>query len=280
VRGWDDPRMPTINGMRRRGYTSDSLNKFCEIIGITKNANIIRLETLEHEVRSDLNDIAKRGFGVVDPLEVFITNFPEGKVEMLEASDFPSHPTKTSKHHIPFTNTVFIESSDFREKDTKEFYGLAPGKRIRLRYAFVIECESFEKDSNGKVVKVLAKYIPNDQIDKKENPKGVLHWVAKTKDGSSPLVCEIRLYDTLFTEEAPGSRTKNFLDDLNPNSLIIKNNALLDPSFKGAKPFDKFQLERVGFFSVDPDSTDKKLVLNLTVSLKESKDRKQLLDSK
>lgn len=277
VRGWDDPRMPTINGMRRRGYTAEALNKFCEVIGITKNQqNIIRLETLEHQVRSHLNDIAKRGFGVLEPLEVHINNYGEGKVEHFEAVDFPSNPNST-KHTIPFSNTIYIEAGDFREKDTKGFYGLAPGKRVRLRYAYVIECESFEKDEKGNVKRVVAKYIPNEKVEK--NPKGVLHWVAKTLDASSPIVAEVRLYDTLFTEEAPGKRTKNFLDDLNPNSLLIKNNCFLDTSFKSAKHFDKFQLERVGFFSVDPDSTENKLVLNLTVSLKESKDRKQLTET-
>ena len=274
VKGWDDPRMPTINGMRRRGYPAEALNKFCEVIGITKNHNVINLETLEHEVRCTLDGVARRGFGVLNPLEVTICNYddPEGgKVEYFEADDFPNNPLST-KHKIPFTRTIYIDASDFRESvaadcSSKKYYGLTPGGRIRLRHAYVIECTSFEKDVNGKVTKVLANVIPHVE----KNPKGVLHWVAKTSDGSSPIRAEIRLYDVLFRDKTPGTRTTNFLDDFNSNSLVIKHNCFLDVSFRGAKPFDKFQLERVGFFSVDPDSTDENPVLNLTVSLKESK---------
>jgi glutaminyl-tRNA synthetase len=259
VSGWDDPRLPTINGFKRKGYTPAAINHFCEKIGISAAENVIEMALLEHCVRNDLDKICFRGMAVLDPLKVILDNYDEGEEE-LEASNHPANKS-LGTHKIKFSKTIFIDRSDFRLVDSPDYYGLAPNKEVGLRYAYNITCVSVVKNDKGDVEEIHA------TVDKKKErkPKGHLHWV-----NGSCHTAEIRLYDNLFKSREPAG-LENWLEDINPHSLIVVKNAIIDDFLFAAKRGDKFQFERVGYFCVDEkDSTPEKPVWNRTVTLKDA----------
>ncbi|KAJ7529861.1 hypothetical protein O6H91_15G069300 [Diphasiastrum complanatum] len=268
VDGWDDPRLMTLAALRRRGASPEALNAFCRGVGITRSDNIIRMDLLEHFIRDDLNKNARRSMVVLNPLKVIITNFKDSVVEELEAKSWPEgkdgDPSSTYK--VPLTRVVYIEKSDFRLVNSKEFYGLSPGKSVLLRYAYPIKCiDVIFKENTQEVIEIHAEY---DQA-KTTKPKGVLHWVAEPSAGVDPLKIEVRLFDKLFLSENPGE-LDDWLADLNPNSKVVIEDALAVPALKHAKIGDKFQFERIGYFCVDRDTTAEKLVFNRTVTLRSS----------
>ncbi|HCO12153.1 MAG TPA: glutamine--tRNA ligase [Desulfonauticus sp.] len=270
VSGWDDPRMPTISGMRRRGYTPEAIKDFCERIGIAKSDNLVDYSLLEHCVREDLNKRALRFMGVLEPLKVVIVNYPEEQEEELEAINNPEDPS-AGKRKIPFSREIYIEKSDFREDPPRKFFRLAPGKEVRLRYAYYITCEEVVKDEQGNIVELRCTYDPESRggyTPDGRKVKGTLHWV----DARKAKKAKVRLYDRLFLVENPAleeKKGKSFKELLNPESLK-EVEALVEPALYGLKPGDVFQLERVGYFCVDRDSTSESLVLNRTVTLKDS----------
>ncbi|HWS72035.1 MAG TPA: glutamine--tRNA ligase/YqeY domain fusion protein [Thermoanaerobaculia bacterium] len=265
VSGWDDPRMPTIAGLRRRGYTPASIRNFCERVGVAKRENVIDVALLEFSIREDLNRGAQRVLGVLRPLRIVIDNYPEGQSEELEVVNHPDDPSAGSRR-VPFSRVLFIERDDFLEDPPKKFFRLAPGREVRLRSAYFITCTSVVKDDAGNIVELRATYDPatrgGDSPDGRK-PKATLHWVA----AEHALDCEVRLYDRLFQSENP-EESGDFLDDLNPQSLEVLAEAKLEPSVVGAPLFATYQFERLGYFTVDPDSTRQRLVFNRTVSLK------------
>ncbi|KAK1416135.1 hypothetical protein QVD17_31923 [Tagetes erecta] len=269
VDGWDDPRLMTLAGLRRRGVTSTAINAFVRGIGITRSdGSLIRLERLEYHVREELNKTASRAMVVLNPLKVVITNLEPSSVIELDAKKWPDAPADdaSSYYKVPFSNVVYIEQSDFRMKDSKDYYGLAPGKAVLLRYAFPIKCtEVVLSDDKKAVIEIHAEYDP----DKKTKPKGVLHWVAEPSPGVDPLKVEVRLFDKLFISENPGE-LDNWLDDLNPESKVVIPCSYAVPPLRHAKADDKFQFERLGYFMVDKDSTPEKLIFNRTVTLRDS----------
>jgi glutaminyl-tRNA synthetase len=258
VDGWDDPRMPTIAGLRRRGFTPTSIRNFCERVGVAKRENMIDAGLLEFSVREDLNTTAPRVMGVLDPLRVVIDNYPSDETEWFE----------TGSRNVPFAKTIFIEREDFIEDPPPKFFRLSPGREVRLRSAYFITCTNVVKDDAGNIVELHATYDPatrgGDSPDGRK-PKATLHWVA----ADHAIDCEVRLYDRLFKSENP-EESGNFLDDLNPQSLQIVPRAKLEPSIRGAAPFAHYQFERLGYFSVDPDSSEDTLVFNRTVTLKDA----------
>jgi glutaminyl-tRNA synthetase len=258
VNGWDDPRMPTIAGLRRRGFTPAAIRNFCERVGVAKRENMIDTGLLEFSVREDLNTTAPRVMGVLDPLRVVIDNYPTDETEWFE----------TGSRSVPFAKTIFIERDDFLEQPPPKFFRLAPGREVRLRSAYFITCTSVVKDDAGNIVELHATYDPatrgGDSPDGRK-PKATLHWVA----ADHALDCEVRLYDRLFKSENP-EESGNFLDDLNPESLQIVPRAKLEPSIRGAAPFTHYQFERLGYFCVDPDSSEKTIIFNRTVTLKDA----------
>jgi len=265
VNGWDDPRLPTIRGLRRRGYTPEALKKFVEIIGVSKRENVIRIELLEHCIREDLNKKAFRIMCVIDPLKVVITNVPDDFEEEIEAINNPEDLSMGTRK-IKFTKEFYVERSDFLENPPKDFYRLYPGNEVRLRYAYIFKCEEVIKDEKGSVVELRGTI----DLDTKggKNPKGkkiksTIHWVSCKYN----LECEVRIYDKLFLSEVPDEK-ENFLEDINPNSLVIKK-AFAEEYVKNVKPFEHYQFERIGYFVVDPDTTENKIVFNKTVSLKD-----------
>jgi glutaminyl-tRNA synthetase len=269
VDGWDDPRLMTLAGLRRRGVTATSINAFARGIGITRSdSSMISIKRLEYHVREELNRAASRTMVVLNPLKVVITNLEPGSVLELDAKKWPDAQTddSSSYYKVPFTNVVYIEHTDFRAKDSKDYYGLAPGKSVLLRYAFPIKCmEVIYGDDNESVVEVRAEY----DSSKNTKPKGVLHWVAAPSDGVEPLKVEVRLFDKLFRSENPGE-LEDWLGDLNPESKIVIPCAYAVSSLRNAAAGDKFQFERLGYFAVDKDSTSEKLVFNRTVTLRDS----------
>ncbi|XP_076956315.1 glutamine--tRNA ligase-like [Bidens hawaiensis] len=269
VDGWDDPRLMTLAGLRRRGVTSTAINAFVRGIGITRSdGSLIRLERLEYHVREELNKTASRAMVVLHPLKVVITNLEPNSVIDLDAKKWPDAPNDdtSSYYKVPFSNVVYIEQSDFRIKDSKDYYGLAPGKTVLLRYAFPIKCtEVVLSDDKKTVVEIHVEYDPF----KKTKPKGVLHWVAEQSPGVDPLKVEVRLFDKLFLSENPGE-LDNWLDDLNPGSKEIIPCAYAVPPLKFAEVDDKFQFERLGYFVADKDSTPEKLIFNRTVTLRDN----------
>ncbi|XP_048136448.1 glutamine--tRNA ligase, cytoplasmic isoform X2 [Rhodamnia argentea] len=269
VDGWDDPRLMTLAGLRRRGVTSTSINAFVRGIGITRSdGSTIRLDRLEYHIREELNKTAPRTMVVLYPLKVVITNLDAGSVMDLEAKKWPDAQTDTSAiYQVPFSKTVYIERSDFRMKDSKDYYGLAPGKTVMLRYAFPIKCTNvILADDKETVVEIHAEYDPS----KKTKPKGVLHWVAESSHGVDPLQVEVRLFDKLFLSESPAELGNDWLSDVNPHSKVVVPCAYAVPSLGEAKVGDRFQFERLGYFVVDRDSTSEKLVFNRTVTLRDS----------
>jgi glutaminyl-tRNA synthetase len=269
VSGWDDPRMPTLCGLRRRGYTPESIKKFIDLIGYTKVEAINDVSLLEHAVREDLNVKAPRVFGVLKPLKVKITNYPEGKVEDVELVNNPEDETM-GKRTVPFSNEIYIERDDFMEVPPHKFFRLAPGMEVRLKGAYIIKCESFSKNDKGEVEEVYCTYDPDTRsggIGSEKKVKGTLHWVS----ASHAIDSEVRLYDRLFNHEDPaGQKDEDYRKFLNPGSLEILNGCKLEPSLAAAKPLEKFQFQRLGYFCVDYDSTPEKPVFNRTVGLKDA----------
>ena len=267
VSGWDDPRMPTIAGLRRRGYTPASIRNFCERVGVAKRENMIDAGLAEFCVREDLNRTAPRVMGVLDPLRVVIDNYPDNETEWFETPNHVDDPTLGTRK-VPFAKTILIEREDFMEDPPKKFFRLAPGREVRLRSAYFITCTSVVKDDAGNVVALHATYDPatrgGDSPDGRK-PKATLHWVAS----DHAIDCEVRLYDRLFQSENP-EESGNFLDDLNPQSLQVVPSAKLEPSVRGAESFAHFQFERLGYFCVDPDTDGDRLVFNRTVTLKDA----------
>jgi glutaminyl-tRNA synthetase len=270
VSGWDDPRMPTLAGMRRRGFTPEAIRNFCERIGVAKNDSIIDMTLLEHSVREDLNERAPRVMAVLRPLRVVIDNYPEGQVEEF---DCPYHPQNDAmgSRKVPFSRVLYIEQEDFLENPPKKFYRLAPGKEVRLRYGYFIKCMSMAKDPNtGKVVEVHCTYDPETRSGFAPDGRKVdatIHWVS----AAHSLPAEVRLYDRLFRVPNPLAEGSDFTEHLNPNSLEVLRECQVEPILENAAPGSLFQFERVGYFCVDPkDSSDKALVFNRTVSLRDT----------
>jgi len=294
VRGWDDPRMPTISGMRRRGYTPESIRRFCEMIGVAKFNSTVDFAKLEFCVREDLNKRAPRMMAVLRPLKAVIENYPDGQVEMLDAVNNPEDASAGTRK-VPFSKVLYLEQEDFREVPPPKYFRLSPGVEVRLRYAYFIRCMSVVKDpSTGEVVELRCTYDPKtrggDAPDGRK-VKATLHWVS----AAHALPCEVRLYDHLFTMEdpsevggapddradvaygggtgvsaAPADNPLDWKSNLNPNSLEVVSPAWVEPSVRAAKPGEMFQFERVGYFCVDPDSTADNLVFNRTVTLKDT----------
>ena len=264
VRGWDDPRMPTLSGLRRRGYTPEAIRSFCEAIGVAKRDAIVDVAQLEHAIRNDLNKHSARVMGVLRPLRVVLENYPEGQIEELTAVNNPEDASAGSRQ-VPFSRVLYIEQEDFMEDPPKKFFRLAPGREVRLRYAYFITCKEVVKDSAGNIVELRCTYDPatrgGDAPEGRPSPKATLHWVS----AAHAVPAEVRLYDRLFNEERPDNDSP-----INPKSLEILESAQVEPSLKSAKPGDRFQFERQGYFCVDPDTTPEKIVFNRTVTLKDS----------
>ena len=269
VNGWDDPRMPTVSGLRRRGYSPESIRNFAEKIGVTKVDGMIDVALLEHSVREDLNKRAQRVMGVLDPLKVVITNYPDGQVEELDAVNNPEDPDAGTRK-VPFTKELYIEREDFMENPPKKFFRLSPGTEVRLRYAYFIKCEDVVKDKDGNIVELHCTYDPASRGGNSPDGrkvKATLHWVSATEN----VEAEVRLYDRLFNDEEPdGHKDIDFKEFLNPDSLTVLPKCYIEPFVKTAKPMDFFQFERMGYFTVDPDSTADSLVFNRTVPLKDT----------
>jgi glutaminyl-tRNA synthetase len=270
VNGWDDPRMPTISGLRRRGYTPESIRNFSDIIGVAKRDNVIDVSLLEFCIREDLNKRAQRVMGVINPVKLVITNFPEGTVEMMPAINNPENPDAGTRD-VPFTRELYIEREDFMEDPPNKFFRLAPGREVRLKYSYIIKCEDFVKDPHtGEITEIRCTYDPETLSGRSQSNrkvKGTLHWVS----AQHALEAEIRLYDRLFKSPDPEDVEEgvDYKINLNPDSLkVIKG--YVEESLADTKPLDKFQFERLGYFCTDYDSTKGKLVFNRTVPLKDS----------
>ncbi|MBQ3676980.1 MAG: glutamine--tRNA ligase/YqeY domain fusion protein [Bacteroidales bacterium] len=270
VSGWDDPRMPTICGFRRRGYTPESIRNFCEKIGVAKRDNVIDYSVLEFCLREHLNKVAPRMMAVLHPLKVVITNYPEGQTEMLTAINNPEDENAGTRE-IPFCRDLYIEQDDFMENPPKKYFRLAPGQEVRLRYAYFITCQEVIKDANGNITEIHCTYDPASRGGNSPDGrkvKGTIHWVS----ANHAVDAEVRLFDRLFAVEAPEEceEGKTFLDNLNPNSLQILQNCKMEPALTNVKVLDKMQFERVGYFCVDKDSTPEHLVFNRACTLKDS----------
>jgi len=270
VDGWDDPRMPTIAAMRRRGYPPESIVRFSEDVGVARRDNWIELQRLEYFVRDELNQTSKRVSAVLDPLKVVITNWPEGEVDMLEAVNNPEDESAGTRQ-VPFSGELYIERADFLEDPPKKFFRLAPGREVRLRYAYFITCNEVVKDDRGRAIELRCTYDPDtrggDAPDGRK-VKGTLHWVS----ARHAVAAEVRLYDTLFTREDPmrWEEGEDLLSGLNPDSLQVLRDCKLEPRLADAVPGERFQFERTGYFAVDDDSQPGALVFNRTVSLRDT----------
>jgi len=271
VNGWDDPRMPTISGLRRRGYTPDSIIRFSEIAGIAKRDNVTDVALLEFCIKDDLNKTAPRVMAVLNPVKLIITNYPEGKEEWLEAENNPEDEN-AGHRQIPFSREIYIEREDFREEANKKFFRLKLGKEVRLKNAYIIKAESVLKDDNGEIIEIYCTYDPlsksgSDTEESQRKVKGTLHWVSIIH----AVKAEVRMYDRLFNDEAPDShKEKDFKEFINPTSLVINNNAYVEPGLKEASIGDRFQFQRLGYFNIDDDSKPEKLVFNRIVPLRDS----------
>jgi glutaminyl-tRNA synthetase len=269
VNGWDDPRMPTICGYRRRGYTPQSIRNFINKIGYTKYDGTIDVALLEHAIREELNIKAPRVSAVLDPLKLVLTNYPQGQVEMMEAVNNPEDPS-AGMHKIAFSRELYIEREDFMEDAPKKFFRMTPGQEVRLKNAYIVKCTGCKKNASGEVQEVYAEYDPatlSGKPDSNRKVKGTLHWVSVEHS----LPAEIRLYDRLFIVENPSDeKDKDFHELLNPNSLTILTRCRVEAELQKAKPLDNFQFQRIGYFNLDPDSKDGQLIFNRTVSLKDT----------
>jgi glutaminyl-tRNA synthetase len=268
VRGWDDPRMPTVSGLRRRGYTPESIRAFADRVGVAKRENVIDVGLLEFSVREHLNKIAPRVFAVLDPLKVIITNYPDGQVEDLVLENNPEDPQGGTRN-VPFSRELFIERDDFMEDPPKKFFRLGPGREVRLKGAYIIKCEDFRKDADGNITELYCTYDPETKSGSgvSRKVKGTLHWVSM----QHALDAEVRMYDRLFMSEFPDEVEEggDFKDNINTESLKIVTGKV-EPGLKNAKALDKFQFQRLGYFCVDTDSSGDKLVFNRTVTLRDT----------
>ncbi|MEO7263753.1 MAG: glutamine--tRNA ligase/YqeY domain fusion protein [Ferruginibacter sp.] len=267
VTGWDDPRMPTISGFRRKGYTAASIREFCDKIGVAKRDNLIDISLLEFCIREDLNKSANRVMAVLDPLKLVITNYEEGKTEELHGENKPDNHEDTRP--LPFSKTLWIEREDFMETPAKKWFRLAPGQMVRLKSAYIVRCDDFIKDSDGNITEVHCSYIPESKSGHDTSGiavKGTIHWVS----AAHALPAEVRLYDRLFTKEDMNAAEGEFKDFINPNSLQVINNAMLEPSLANASPAQPYQFIRKGYFCLDKESNPGKLVFNRTVTLKDA----------
>jgi glutaminyl-tRNA synthetase len=270
VSGWDDPRMPTLSGIRRRGYTPESIRNFCAAIGVSKTNGTLELAMLEHFVREDLNKRAPRVMAVLRPLKVVIDNYPEGQVEEVDAVNNPEDES-AGKRKVPFSKVLYIEQDDFRENPPKQYYRLSPGREVRLRYGYFITAKTVVKNDKGEVVEVHCTYDPatrGGNAPDGRKVKSTIHWVS----AAHALDAEVRIYDTLFTKEDPNdvAEGEEFTANLNPNSLEVIAQAKLEPSLAGAPVESRYQFERLGYFCVDPDSKPGRPVFNRTVALKDT----------
>jgi len=270
VSGWDDPRMPTLSGIRRRGYTPEAIRNFCKAIGVSKTNGSIELAMLEHFVREDLNKRAPRAMAVLRPLKVVIDNYPENQVEEMDAVNNPEDATAGTRK-VPFSRVLYIERDDFREDPPKGYYRLSPGREVRLRYGYLITCTRVVKDEKGEVSEVHCTYDPatrGGNTPDGRKVKSTIHWVS----AANAIDAEVRLYETLFTKEDPNDTKdgEDFTVNLNPQSLEVRKNAKLEPSLKNAPAGSRYQFERLGYFCVDLDSTAEKPVFNRTVALKDT----------
>ena len=268
VSGWDDPRMPTISGLRRRGFTPKSVREFCERIGIAKRENLIELSLLEFCIREDLNKTANRVMAVLDPIKLIITNYEKGTEDLIGENN-PEAENGGGTRVIPFSSELWIEREDFMEVPAKKWFRLAPGAMVRLKFAYIVKCEDFVKDENGNVTEIHCTYIPESKSGNDTsgiNVKGTIHWVS----AQHAKTAEIRLYDRLFTSETPDAEEGDFKDYLNPESLTVLPNAYIEPALADADLEGRYQFIRKGYFCLDRDSTKDKLVFNRTVSLKDT----------
>lgn len=268
VAGWDDPRMPTISGFRRRGYTPESIRDFCERVGVAKRDNIIEYSLLEFCIREHLNKIALRRMVVFDPLKVTIINYPEGTVEMLKSEDNPEDPNGAYRD-VPFSRELYIERDDFMENPPKKYFRLAPGQVVRLKSAYIIRCEEVVKDADGKVTELKCTYIPESKSGSDTSGikvQGTLHWVSVAQ----AISCEVREYDRLFKVEDPSSEEGDFKDYINPDSLKIVSTAYAEPALKTARFDERYQFLRKGYFCLDKDTSEERMIFNRTVTLKDA----------
>ena len=280
VKSWDDPRMPTLSGMRRRGYTPEAIRSFCENTSISKTNNTVQLSALEHFVREDLNKRATRVMAVLRPLRVVIDNYPDDLVEEMEAVNNPEDESMGTRR-VPFSKVLYIEQDDFREDPPKQFFRLAPGREVRLRYGYLITCNSVVKDANGNLVELHCTYDPATRggtTPDGRKVKSTIHWVS----AAHALDSEVRLYENLFTKENPNEveEGQEFTANLNPRSLEVLTGGKVEPSLRDALPGTRYQFERLGYFCVDPDSASGKLVLNRTISLRDTWSKIQRRDKK
>ncbi len=269
VNGWDDPRMPTVAGMRRRGYPAAGIREFCRRAGIAKRDNLIEIELLEFCIREELNKITPRVMAVLDPIKVIITNYPQGQVEEMDIENNPEDESAGSRK-VSFSNELYIEQDDFMEDPPKKYFRLAPGGMVRLKGAYIIQCNEVVKNDNGDIIELHCTYVPESRSGSDTSGlkvKGTIHWVS----AKHALEAEVRLYDRLFTDPEPTSHeNRDFLEFVNPDSLQIIEKAYVEPSLQSAAPGTQFQFMRKGYFCVDTDSTAEKPVFNLTVNLKDS----------
>jgi glutaminyl-tRNA synthetase len=270
VNGWDDPRMPTLSGLRRRGFSPEAIRAFVAASGVSRTNGSTDIEMLEHFQRDDLNHRARRAMAVLHPLKLVIDNYPEGKEEFVEVANNPEDPSAGTRQ-VPFSREIYIEQDDFREVPPPKYYRLSPGKEVRLRNAYFITAKSVQKSADGSLVEVHCTYDPASRGGNSPDGrkvKSTMHWVS----AAHAISAEIRLYDKLFSKPDPNDfeEGQDILDNLNPNSLEILTSAKLEPSLASAKLEDRFQFERVGYFCLDPDSTAEKLVFNRTLPLKDS----------
>jgi glutaminyl-tRNA synthetase len=268
VQGWDDPRMPTISALRRRGFTPESIRLFAEKIGVAKRDNMIDFSLLEYCIREHLNRIALRRMVVFDPLKVIITNYPSGQSEMLAGEENPED-VHSGTRELPFSNELYIEREDFMEEAPKKYFRLAPGKMVRLKSAYIIKCDEVIKDDAGNISAVHCSYIPESRSGSDTSGlkvQGTLHWVS-IKDAIN---CEVRIYDRLFNSEDPSNDEKDFKEYINPDSLQIVKTAYAEPALMKAKFDERYQFIRKGYFCLDKESSEEKLVFNRTVTLKDA----------
>jgi len=270
VKGWDDPRMPTISGLRRRGYTPESIRNFVDTIGIAKRDNLIDVSLLEFNIREHLNKTTHRVMGVLNPLKLVITNYPEGKTEWLEAENSPEDKNAGTRQ-VPFSKELYIEQDDFKEAANKKFFRLKLGHEVRLKNGYIIKAESCTKDTDGNIIEIQCTYDPKSKSgsgteESLRKVKGTLHWVSI----AHAIKAEVRLYDRLFTDESPDThKDKDFLEFINPESLTVIT-GYVEPALKDAQPRERFQFQRIGYFCVDPDTTSDNLIFNRTVGLRDS----------
>ena len=269
VSGWDDPRMPTISGLRRRGYTPESIREFCDRIGIAKRENIIELSLLEFCVREHLNKTATRVMAVLDPIKLIIENYPEDKEEILIGENNPEADDKGGSREIPFSNELWIEREDFMEEPAKKWFRLAPGAVVRLKHAYIVKCDRFTKDASGNVSEIYCTYIPESKSGEDTsgvNVKGTIHWVSVKHAKTA----EVRTYDRLFTVESPDSEEGDFKDYLNDNSVEVISAAYIEPFLAHADKDSRYQFIRKGYYCLDKDSSAEQLIFNRTVGLKDA----------